>query len=63
MQVDLRHIHNTKTTCPPVHINNVQFPQEEDVKYLRLQLERGLVWHKHIFAKRKKLGITITKMY
>jgi hypothetical protein len=60
-------IHVTFTTrreiCPLVHINNVQLPQGEDVKYLGLHLDRRLTWHKHIFAKRKQLGITLTKMY
>jgi hypothetical protein len=60
-------IHITFTTqremCPPVHINNVQLPQEEDVKYLGLHLDRRFIWHKHIFAKRKQLGIALTKMY
>jgi hypothetical protein len=41
----------------------VQLPQEEDIKYLGLHLDRRLIWHKHIFAKRKQLGITLTKMY
>jgi hypothetical protein len=50
-------------TCLPIHINSVQLPQEEDVKYLRLHLDRRLTWHKHIFAKRKQLRITLTKMY
>jgi hypothetical protein len=36
--------------------------QEEDVKFLRLHLDRRLTSHKHIFARRKKLGITLTKM-
>jgi hypothetical protein len=35
-------IHVTFTTqsetCLPVHINNVQLPQEEDVKYLGLRV-------------------------
>jgi hypothetical protein len=48
--------------CPLVHINNVQLPQTEEVKYLGLHLDRRLTWHKHIFTKRKQLGITLTKM-
>jgi hypothetical protein len=48
---------------PPVHINNVQLPQEEDIKYLGLHHDRRLTWHKHIFAKRKQLGIIFTKIY
>jgi hypothetical protein len=39
----------TFTTCkdmsPPVYINNVQLPQEEDIKYLRLYRDRRLTWH------------------
>jgi hypothetical protein len=52
-----------RETCPPVHVNYVQLHQEEDVKYLGLHLDRRLTWHKHIFAKRKQLGVTLTKMY
>jgi hypothetical protein len=52
-----------RETCLPVDINNVQLPQEEDVKYLGLHLDRRLTWHKHIFANRKQLGISLTKMY
>jgi hypothetical protein len=44
-----------KETCPPVQINNVQLP-------LGLHLERRLTWHKHIFVKRKQLGIILTKI-
>jgi hypothetical protein len=30
-----------RATCPPVHINNVQFPQPE-------HLDRRLTWHTHL---------------
>jgi hypothetical protein len=50
-------------TCPGIHIYNEQLPQAEEVKYLELHLDRRLTWHKHIFAKRKHLGITLSKMY
>jgi hypothetical protein len=52
-----------RATCPPVHINDVQIPQEDHVKYLGLHLDRRLTWHPHIFAKRKQVGISLTKMY
>jgi hypothetical protein len=39
-----------RETCSPIHIYNVQLPQE-DVKYLGLHLDRRLTWHKHIFEK------------
>jgi hypothetical protein len=68
IQVDQCNIHYTKRNVPPppplpVHINSVQFMQDDDVKYLGLHLDRRLTCHKHIFAKRKQLGITLTKMY
>jgi hypothetical protein len=49
-------------TCSLVHINNIQLPQTEEVKYLGLHLDRTLTWRKHIFTKRKQLGIAFTKM-
>jgi hypothetical protein len=65
IQVDPRNIHYKKRYVPPppVHINKVELPQEEDVKYLGQHLDWSLTWHKHIFAKRKQLEITLTKMY
>jgi hypothetical protein len=44
-----------------VRINNVKLPQQ-DVKCHGLQLDRRLTWHKHIFAKRKHLEVTLTKL-
>jgi uncharacterized Zn-finger protein len=51
-----------KRNVPPVHLNNMKLPQEEDVKCLGLHFDRRFIWHKHIFAKRKQLGIALTKM-
>jgi hypothetical protein len=51
-----------RATCPSVHINAVQLSQSDNVKYLGLHLDRRLTWHKHIFTKRKQLGLTLTKM-
>jgi hypothetical protein len=50
-------------TCPPVHLNNLQLSREDHVKYLGLYIDRRLTWRHHIFARRKQLGLTLTKMY
>jgi hypothetical protein len=59
--------HITFTTrrgmCPTVHINNVQLPRTEEVKYLGLHLDRRPTWHKHIFIKGKQVGIALIKMF
>jgi hypothetical protein len=59
-------VHVTFTTprepLPPVHINNVNLPQQ-DVRCLGLHLDRRLTWRKHIFTKRKQLGMALTKMH
>jgi transposase len=52
-----------KDTCPPVNLNNKPLPQTEDVKYLGLQLERRMTWKKHIFMKRKQLGLKFRQLY
>jgi hypothetical protein len=54
---------NRRKTCPVVCINNGPLPQAEDVEYLRINLDKRLIWHKHIFTKRKHLGMTLTKLY
>jgi hypothetical protein len=46
-----------RATCPE------QLPQAEEVKYLGMHLDRRLTRHKYIFARRKHLGITLSKMY
>jgi hypothetical protein len=52
-----------RETCRPVHINNIQLPQAEEIKYLGLHLDCRLTWCNHIFAKCKRLSITLTKTY
>jgi hypothetical protein len=44
-------------------MKNVNLSQQEDVKYLRLHLNRRHTWCKHIFTKQKQLGMTLTKMH
>jgi hypothetical protein len=52
-----------RETCLPVHINNVHPPQQEDVKYLRLHLDRRLAWCKYVLTKWKQLRMTLIKMH
>jgi hypothetical protein len=62
IQIDPSNIQYTKRNMPQVHTDNVQLPKE-DFKYIGLDLDRKFVWYKHISAKQKQLGITLTKMY
>lgn len=50
-------------SCPPVVLNNIEVPQADHVKYLGLHLDKRLTWQKHIFTKRKQLGIQTRKLY
>jgi hypothetical protein len=43
-------------------MNNSTIPQSEEVKYLGIHLDRRLTWKKHIFTKRKQLGIKLSSM-
>jgi hypothetical protein len=52
-----------RATCFPVQINDIELPQSDEVKNLGFHLDRRLTWHKHIFTKKKQLGLTLTKMY
>lgn len=36
-----------KCQCPPVSLNNVQFPQSTSLKYLGIHLESRLNWREH----------------
>jgi hypothetical protein len=42
--------------------NNLSLPQDQQVIF-GLHLDRRPTWRKHIFTKRKQLGMTIAKMY
>jgi len=49
--------------CPAVTLNAQHIPQRETAKYLGIHLDRRLTWQKHIFAKRKHLGLQLNRMY
>lgn len=51
-----------RETCPPVKLNNKDIPQNENTKYLGMHLDRRLTWKKHIFTKRKQMGLIYHKM-
>lgn len=64
---ELKSLHVTYTlnrnTCPPVTLNGQQLTQADDTKYLGLHIDRRLTWRKHIFTKRKQLGLKLRQMY
>jgi len=49
--------------CPAVTLNGQHIPQEDTAKYVGLHLDRRLTWQKHIFIKRKQLGLKLHRMY
>lgn len=52
-----------KDTCPPVKLNGIELSQSNEAKYLGIHLDRKLTWRKHIFTKRKALGLKLRTMY
>jgi len=52
-----------KNSCPAVIINNITLHQSDEVKYLGIYLDRRLTWRKHIFMKRKQLGLQLRNLY
>lgn len=60
-------VHVTFTTrrgvCPPVQLSGHQLPIAEEAKYLGIHLDRSLTWKKHIFTKRKQLGLKLRNMF
>lgn len=52
-----------RDTCPHVKLNGIEVPQVSDVKYLGLHLDRRLTWRKHVFTKRKALGLQLRKIH
>jgi hypothetical protein len=58
-----RHSHYTKRNVPPIHVSNVQLWRRRRCQVSPAALDRRLTWQKHIFVKRKQLGITLAKIY
>jgi len=52
-----------RETCPAVTLNGQHILQRETAKYLGIHLDRRLMWQKHIFTKRKQLGLQLHRMY
>lgn len=52
-----------RETCPPVTLNGEPIPQQDNVKYLGIHLDRRLTWKTHIMKKRMQLGLKFRQMY
>jgi hypothetical protein len=68
IQVDeSKSVHVTFTlkrdVCPLVTLNGVTIPQADDTEYLGMHPDKRLTRHKHIFTKRKQLGLKFGQMY
>lgn len=49
--------------CPPVNFNNQTLEHVSDTKYLGIHLDRRLTWKKHLWNKRKQLGLKLRNYY
>jgi len=52
-----------RETCSLVTLNGQRISQADEAKYLGIHLDHRLNWKKHIFTKRKQLGLQLEKMY
>ncbi|KAG7296733.1 hypothetical protein JYU34_020641 [Plutella xylostella] len=52
-----------KENCPPVSLGNQILPHKDSVKYLGMQLDRKLLWNKHIKAKRDEVNKKFKSLY
>jgi hypothetical protein len=53
---------NRMGNCPPVTFNDQLPPQQEEVKYLGMHLDRRLTCKRNIIMKRKQLGIKLRRL-
>lgn len=49
--------------CPPISINGATIPEQSQVKYLGIHLDRRLTWVHHIAAKITQLKIKTAQLY
>ena len=52
-----------RESCPPILINNHIIPQQTEVKYLGLHLDRRLTWKKHIDTKLTQMKLKLLQIY
>jgi len=52
-----------RETCPSVILNDLRIARTKGAKYLGLHVNCRLNWRKHMFTKRKQLGIQLNKIY
>lgn len=52
-----------KNNCPPISINGVTIPEQSQVRYLGIHLDRRLTWVHHIAAKITQLKIKTAQLF